>query len=210
MSKSKSVYEANLSLFKDKYSQKHKEMYDHIYDNWINKDDHTCNWQSFCNKPGFANTNSPLESFNKTIKHQYTLKNILLLGIVIGKLETIILYYSNNKKIFETAPRFVKKTHQLALALTKKNFKVYSDQKAVIYKGVNHTCKINLNNKACYKNCSCNCKYFMKDGVCMHLVGYCWLYNRPFFSNYSNSPTEFAIQTKRGRHKKFKGFGQIQ
>ena len=30
------------------------------------------NWQIFCSPPGFANTNNPMESFNKIIKAQFT------------------------------------------------------------------------------------------------------------------------------------------
>ena len=41
----------------------------------------------------------------------------------------------------------------------------------------------------------------------MRVVGFSWLYNKKFYSKYSNKPTDLAIQTKRGRHKKFKGFG---
>ena len=73
MSKNEEEYRDNLKEFKTKYSLNHKDMYDYIMTEWIERNDHRCNWQIFRNNPGLANTNSPIESFNNTIKRIYYL-----------------------------------------------------------------------------------------------------------------------------------------
>ena len=70
------------------------------------------------------------------------------------------------------------------------------------YQGVNNKYVLNLNNETAYNKCSCNCKFYMTDGICMHLVGYSWIYKKISYRNYSDSPTEFAIKKKVGRPKK--------
>ena len=87
-------------------------------------------------------------------------------------------------KYRSTAIKFfkVKKSHELAVK--------YTGQYV-----------IKLNNENAYKNCSCNCIFYMKDAICMHLIGYSWLFNKIHYRNYSNEPTEFAIKKKVGRHK---------
>ena len=77
-------------------------MYDHIYNTWINTTDHTCKWQIFRNKPGFANTNSPLESFNSRLKTDF---------------------FNRIVDFFKRSPRYVERTEKLALNLRKRILK---------------------------------------------------------------------------------------
>ena len=200
MAKDEKTYKKLLCKFKDKYEKRHNAMFLHIWNTWINTRDHTHKWQIFRNKAGFANTNSPLESYNKLIKHQFFKRVVMSIGGALAKLEEIILYYSNNCKKFECSPRFVKKTYSLAKTLTKDNFKVIN-KSSVSYIGVKNKFTLNINDNSAYKQYSCNCKYYMKDAICMHLVGYNWVKSKNLYKNYSNEPTKFAIRTKLGRHK---------
>lgn len=200
MSKDEATYEFLLTKFREKYETNHNAMFEHIWHTWIRTSDHTCNWQSFRNKPGFANTNSPLESFNNLIKTQFMKRIVMSIGGALSKLEEIIIYFSNNRKKFNFSPRFVKTTHELASSLTKRNFRLL-DNRTVAYTGKNNKFTIDIANEDAYRNCSCNCMTYMKDGICAHLVGYSWIYEKNLYRNYSNAPTKFATQTKRGRHK---------
>jgi len=210
MSKDEEEYKDNLNAFKSKYSIKHKDMYDYIMTEWIDRNDHRCNWQIFRNKAGLANTNSPIESFNNTIKKIFFKRNVLSIGGAIDKLDEIILYYSNDDKVFTRQPKFIKKSYELALTLNETNFLAISKSK-VIYTGKNHTYKLNLNDENNYKKCSCNCNFFLKDGICMHLIAYCWLKNKNCFLKYPNPnlDSELATLNKRGRHKKTAKCGQF-
>ena len=114
------------------------------------------------------------------------------------KLSIIIVITAKNLNFHQD---LYKKTHSLALKLTKNNFKLIN-KTSVAYNGINNNFVININNPIAYRQCSCNCKYYIKDGICMHLVGYSWVRNKNLFKNYSNAPTTFAIKTKIGRHKK--------
>ena len=171
-------------------------MYEHILKTWINTTNHTCKWQSFRNRPGFANTNSPLESFNARIKTDFFKRVVLSIGGAITKFEAIVTYYSNNAKKFSFSPRFVKKSHELASNLTKRNYKFSANKNSVKYTGVKNQYVIKLNNENAYKNCSCNCIFYMKDAICMHLIGYSWIFNKKHYRIYSNEPREFAIKKK--------------
>ena len=99
-------------------------------------------------------------------------------------------------------------TKELAEVLTKANFKLVN-KVTVEYTGKANRYKLNIDDVAAFKNCSCNCSLYMKDGICMHLVGYSWIYNKNFYANYSNLPTVFATQTKKGRHRKSQKAGQF-
>ena len=60
---------------------------------WL--EDHFNKWQIFRNSPGFANTNSNIESFNATFKRDFTKR---IKGSIISscnKLFNCIIYYSN-------------------------------------------------------------------------------------------------------------------
>ena len=204
MSMNEQEYQSLLVEFKRKYSSAHKAMYDYIIAEWVDRNDHRCNWQIFRNSVGLANTNSPIESFNKTLKEQFFERVIISLGAAIDKLDDIISYYSNNKeRKFTRQPKFVKYYHELALTLTKNNFRVRSDPTKVKYTCEKNTYLIDLNDNSNYRNWSCSCKYFLKDGICMHLIGYSWLTDNHIFVKYPNpyTPKNFAINTKRGRQK---------
>ena len=204
-SKTESAYKDYLVVFKNKYAKNHKAMYDHIFDTWINSSDHTCRWQAFRNKPGFANTNSPLESYNSRLKTDYFKRIVRSIGGVLDVFkDEIIPFESENFKKCKPYPRYIKKTEDLAIKLTRKNLKkLYKDTYS--YTGVNNRFVIKMNLPRYYKGYFCDCESFMKDGVCMHLVAFSWLVSpQPFYKNYCNDPKVFATSTKRGRHKNCK------
>ena len=183
-------------------------MFEHIWNTWIRTNDHTCNWQSFRNRPGFANTNSPLESFNNMIKTQFMKRVVMSIGGALSKIEEVIIYYSNNPKKFNFSPRFVKTTNVLALTLTKENFRL-KDREKVMYTGKSNRLTLNLVGKNACRNCSFDCTNYMKDGICAHLVGYSWIYGKNLYRNYSNAPTVFKTQIKRGRNKQTQKAGSF-
>ena len=99
-------------------------------------------------------------------------------------------------------------TDKLALKLTKTNLKKI-DKDLYTYTGVNNTCKLKFNLPSYYMGSFCDFSNFVKDGICMHLVAYSWLYEKDLYKNYSNKTKNFAICTKRGRHKKTAKAGQF-
>lgn len=184
-------------------------MYDHIYSTWINTKDHTNKWQIFRNKPGFANTNSPLESFNSRLKTDFFKRVVRSVGGALAIIcDEIIPYLGDNCKKFRSSPRYSASTEKLALKLTKNNFKKKNND-VYSYNGVNNNYTLKFNLPKYYKSCFCDCCFFMKDGVCMHLVAFSWLYEKNLYTNYSNKSKTFAICTKRGRHKKTKKAGEF-
>ena len=208
MSKDEATYEEKLNDFRVKYETDHNQMFEHIWHTWIRTNDHTCNWQSFRNRPGFANTNSPLESFNNMIKTQFMKRVVMSIGGALSKLEEIIIYYSSNRRKFHFSPRFLKTVHELATSLTRANFRLIN-RATVAYTGLHNRFILNVDDERAYKNCSCNCTHYTKDGICMHLVGYSWIYGKNLYRNYSNGPVTFATQTKRGRHRNTQKAGKF-
>ena len=93
------------------------------------------------------------------------MKNAIL---AIGKL---CLYYSTNPVEFETYPKFKQTTKAMADKLVKTNFKKVSEHKYT-YKSLETDTKFTIftNSSRSFNKCSCNCKTYIKDGVCLHAV----------------------------------------
>ena len=89
-----------------------------------------------------------------------------------------------------------------ARRLTRKNFKFLKNNNRYLYTGTNNTAIIKLGLKRYYGELFCDGQSMMKDGICLHLVAFSWLYDINCYRNYSNKPKNFAISNKRGRHKK--------
>jgi hypothetical protein len=68
-STSEEVYIKRLEEFRFKY-KKHEDVMAYMEAQWLNGV--FSKWQIYCNDPGYANTNSNLESFNSTFKRDYT------------------------------------------------------------------------------------------------------------------------------------------
>ncbi len=67
MSKSSEEYKERVEEFKKIYKKKiYKNVYDYVTKQWI--DSRFNKWQIFHSPPGYASTNSNIESFNRQIK----------------------------------------------------------------------------------------------------------------------------------------------
>ena len=83
---------------------------------------------------------------------------------------------------------------QLATKFSKKCF-CNKTKKSVTIKESNKAFIINLKEK------TCNCKYFLKFGVCSHLIAYYNIVDSSFFGeDYFNDDGKFIFKKKRGRH----------
>ena len=119
----------------------------------------------------------------------------------ISKIFEQIVYYSTSGPEFDLMPKYNNKTKELAFSLEKNNFKAIR-RNQIIYKGKQNKYKLFLNDERYHNRCSCECAYFIKHAVCMHLVGYSNLYNLNLFDiRYSKpiKPTNFVHKTKKGR-----------
>ena len=193
--------------FETIYSQVHSDMYKYIKKEWI--DSNYCNWQIFRNKSGFANTNSNLESFNNTVKRIFTKRQTFYISGAISKIAEVILYYSANKHPFKDYPKHHPKVVEQAKKLTKDNFK-HKERNIVRYNGKNNKFTIRLDDLACYNNASCDCSGFMKEAICMHLLGYSNVHSLELCGpEYNVVPKSFSIQMKRGKPVKSNRYGIV-
>jgi hypothetical protein len=64
-----------------------------------------CNWQLFKTPVGFAMTNSPIESYNNTIKESFTKRIKHHLKTAVEVFQDVISYESNNGKEFKSEVR---------------------------------------------------------------------------------------------------------
>ena len=69
-------------------------------------------WQIYHNPPGWSNTNSNIESFNATIKRDFSLRRRYTVYGSVNIIKEIISYYSVNTDIFQLNPRFEQKIHE--------------------------------------------------------------------------------------------------
>jgi hypothetical protein len=164
-----------------------------------------CKWQIFRTPPGFATTNSNIESFNSVIKRDFTSRKRQSIMNAINIINEIIIYYSTNFKDFSLAPRYNSRIKMLAHKVTKNNF-IQKSKHKLEYKGKANSFTINLNDRFAYKSCSCDCKNYLKFAICMHLVAYSNIYHlnlyNPKYSNNIEKDEEdenFVHKIKKGR-----------
>ena len=82
ISKSESEYTERLSAFKKKYEHINtRKAYDYMAKQWINNEKFN-KWQIFHSPPGYANTNSNIESFNRQIKGFTQKKKLTVFGMI--------------------------------------------------------------------------------------------------------------------------------
>ena len=208
MSHNSEDYANNLKTFKHKYYKHHRACYDYCATWFTGK---WSNWQIYHNKPGQANTNSNIESFNNIIKKKYTNRTKLSMKAALVALEKLVLSYSTEPLDFEIYPKFEMKTKAYADKLVKKNFKKVGQNKYQYASLTTETAYIiTTNNPQCHNMCSCTCKTFVKSGVCMHVVALSNLFGlqlfHPKYAGQKKSET-FVTKVKRGRKSK-KGFGK--
>jgi len=197
MRKSYKEFEEVCVQFKNKWNKKKtKAVYEYV-STWLTGN--YSKWQIYHNPPGFASTNSNIESFNATIKRDFSLRKRYSVYSSVNIIQQIINYYSTNKTIFHTTPKFCKKTHELGkkCAIVDK----YKKQAPSVY-----LCRDKYIIKT--KSRTCSCRYFLKHAVCSHILGFLYKYSVPenwFGRKYTNAPTDFAHNTKRGAKKKTVG-----
>lgn len=203
MSHNAQIYEENKKEFKKKYQKSHPQVYDYCA-TWF--DGPWCNWQIFRNRPGQANSNSNIESFNNVIKLDLNRKRLPMKAAILAIFEQIV-YYSTEDKIFEKIPKFNRHTRELADSLIKSNFKQIRKDRIIFtntFNGKKSKYTLTINDSKYLNNCSCECKYFVKHAVCMHLVAYSNLFNIDLFDSRYSKPLKninFVKKNKRGAKK---------
>lgn len=191
MSKTQNEYSDRLLLFEEKYDKKiTKKAFDYFNKQWV--ENHRFNkWQIFQSPPGYANTNSNIESFNRQIKGFTHKKKLTVFGM-IDKCEEMVNYYSTLQgDRFNEFPKFNKKVNEMALKLDKSLFKKISMNNYRYKSWI-----INKNEKCC------SCRGFLKHAICQHSLGFSHLKNLQWFGpKYTNRSDEFVFKNKIGRKK---------
>lgn len=137
---SESEFKEKLKSFKTKYQINYPELYDYINEQWFenvfNK------WQIYQNEPGYANSNSNVESFNNVIKRDFTSRRRLSIKAALEKIGQVIVYNSTKGPQFETRPKFDNKIKSIAEKFSNSNYKVIRKNKLISYIGKNNKFQI--------------------------------------------------------------------
>jgi hypothetical protein len=185
MSKSEKEYEKKISRFKTHWKNENRVV--EYVESWLRG--RFSNWQIFNNPTGWASTNSNIESFNATIKRDFTFRKRYSVFMSINVIVDMIVYYSTHTQIFNTTARFNKKVHLLAKELASGKY-TKLDKYTVVHADKYH---INLKTK------SCNCRYFLKHAVCSHILGYMYkkYENATWFDEkYTIRETTYVLKIK--------------
>ena len=162
LSRSISEKKKQIQLFTDRYKvdeQLDDDLYEYVNKQWLegafNK------WQIYHNEPGWANTNSNIESFNAAIKRDFFKRRRMTVIGAVHKIEEIIKYYSTNKKEFHILPKYSDKLDKFSLSKTLKDIKVIEKLSVSIKSTVtNAKYIIKLKDK------SCSCCFWLKKNLC--------------------------------------------
>ena len=174
------IFEERLRLFKTKYAKSQKAMFKYFEDEWL-KGNFT-KWQIFRNAPGFANTNSNIESFNATFKRDFTKRIRGSLITACTKLYNCISYYSlPTNNIWYSYPEFDKQIKDWALKINKSCFTKFGRTgRKFKYTGKVRTIFILTDDKRCNKSVSCNCVpllsgHYVRMSVHLETLSY-WIF----------------------------------
>lgn len=200
MSTSEKEFKKNKSKFNKTYSKTEPSMYEYCA-SWF--DGIWSNWMIYCSKPGLANTNSNIESFNNVLKRDYFERRKVPMRTALNKLFECITYYSTEYSEFKTIPGVKSKTKKLAESYSKANFKVARGNKNnVEYNGASGS-KYSLtfnNTKKYHLGFGCTCPFFVKSAICSHLVGYDLIAGLNLF-NIKGRQETFVPKMKKGPKK---------
>jgi len=196
-SHNKDEFKKNINAFKKTYENVFPAMYEYCA-SWF--EGVWSNWQIYHTKPGCANTNSNIESFNRSVK-RFTDRKKMTMTSALKKIFKIIVYYSTEFSEFETKPKYNKKTKEVAALYTKSNFTEIRANK-IRCTGKNSTYILILNDKNSDVLCSCTCKYFIKSAVCAHLLAYSNLNDLNLFGRAYSKPVKPVLEKFISRNKK--------
>ena len=189
------VYETKLAAFRARWAG--TKMLHYCEKEWLTAPFNR--WQIFRNLPGYANTNSNIESFNATIKRDMTLRVKLSMYSILIKMRELILFYSTNKALpFQTMPAFDNKLKTLAVAIPESSFKFITTRKVECEGENKRVFKIRLDHPSCYRGCYCDCKRFCKWAICVHVVAYSNTYKEELYGAKWFQPENFVKKPKKG------------
>jgi len=104
-----------------KTEEEYESFQDAIY-KWIDNEKFN-KWQIFHSPPGYANTNSNIESFNRQIKGFTQKKKLTIFGMVEKCCEMVHYYSTEQAGRFNEYPKFSTKLNESALKIDKGLFK---------------------------------------------------------------------------------------
>jgi len=191
MSKTNSEFVERVSEFKIAYNHKiTKKAYDYMMTQWIDNARFS-KWQIFHSPPGYANTNSNIESFNRQIKGFTQKKKLSIFGMLDKCCEMVHYYSTSQKDKFNEYPRFLEKLNNHALKIDQSLFKKITSNKFSYTKWV-----INRTEK------SCSCRGFLKHAICPHSLAFSHMKDLNWFGpKYQKRSNEFVYKNKKGSKK---------
>ena len=122
-------------------------------------------WKIFNSPPGYACTNSPIESFNNVIKRDFVKRKKKNLLDFLHILKEIVVYYSVNKSLFSFEGKLNSKGKKAASKFTSKHY--FDRLGRGDYKFFDE--ETNLTSMLNYKTNICDCKFYLKWKTCAHL-----------------------------------------
>ena len=170
-----------------------------------------CKWQLFQTPPGFAMTNSSLESYDE-IKRLYTDRKTFAIQPLLPILASSLTYEA--VKEHKSYNSTIAKASQISKArwllnsvycvLTLKSSKLIAGKRLVTYsysyKSVNKY-EIEVSEECkCYECCCCNCSYFLDKGMCVHLLA-CLIKEKISFPGLEVAKAKFISKQKKGRQR---------
>jgi hypothetical protein len=199
MSPNEKEFNNRKKTFEEDFKLKHADFYNYVKKQWL--DSSFNKWQNFRTPPGYAATNSPIESYNATIKRDYTLRKRLSVGALLARFATIVQVESHDiAKKFSLVPAYNNKLKDLVEKLVKDKFLKMNVANHYKFNGARHKYVLNI------MNCTCSCSYYLKYMVCAHLAAFSNHFNMKWFNDkYNTERVVFDYKAKRGaKLQKFK------
>ena len=187
---SEEKYQKKLSMIIQKWKKKTgknslKEFTKYFINQWV--DSPFNKWQLFQTPQGFAMTNSPIESYNSTIKKFFTNRKKYHLVPICEIFERELVFESKIlRNIHRCVPVKVSLLKEAKQKINQEKIEKLESEDENIDKFIfNHLSenkkKIQFNVEfnaecVCSECCFCDCIQFLDKGVCLHLAACCFKY----------------------------------
>jgi hypothetical protein len=170
---SENEFQVRLTEAVTKWRNEEPGFAEYFLNQWNTEDSFNC-WKIFCSAAGVAATNNALESFNKTIKKNFTLgtRHSLpaLFDIIMERLLlNLSLDIETERKIFEERHNPCLTVRKNSNAIDDATYRVRPNQ----LNGLLYTFTKLENNQqhlVDFDRGSCTCRYFLKYAYCKHIL----------------------------------------
>jgi hypothetical protein len=161
---------------------------DYFKKSWL--DSEFSAWQIFHTPPGYSSSNGIIESFNRTVKTSFTVRQRLSVFNALKMIDEKIYYYSLNSKPINNTPKIIPSLTKGLNKYELKDFKKFNNEIYIYRHNKPDKIKVNI------IEFHCECSFYLDKAFCLHLLSLTSFLDIQL--NYYKPVRKFSVRCKRG------------